>query len=112
MIRLPPGHAPHSLTTGRRDVAFDRPAAQPGGSSGPTVARGAPQGNYVHPLLEQLEALRYPAWLFKAAEPTPSKVCTMMHVKCWRWFRVDAVLFSACSRANVSTRTQHCFFRP
>lgn len=39
------------------------------------MARGAPQGSYAHPLQQQLDALRYPAWLLEAPDPQPPKVC-------------------------------------
>ena len=38
------------------------------------MARGAPQGSYVHPLQGQLDALRYPAWLLETPEMHPPKV--------------------------------------
>ncbi len=40
----------------------------------PAVARGAPQGSYVHPLQQQLETLRYPAWLLELPESVPPEV--------------------------------------
>ncbi len=57
------------------------PATQSSEGAGPAIARGAPQGNYVHPLQAQLEALRYPAWLFVATEPLPPKVRLPRHCR-------------------------------
>ena len=55
-------------------AAFSRPAAAGGEQLQPAVARGAPQGSYVHPLQQQLEALRYPAWLLEPPVPAPPQV--------------------------------------
>ena len=55
-------------------MLFCRPVTQTSEGQGPSIARGAPQGDYVHPLQEQLAALCYPAWLFEATEPLPPKV--------------------------------------
>ena len=60
-----------------------RPAAPASEDCGPAVARGAPQGSYVHPLQQQLDALRYPAWLLQAPELQAPQVC-----QCLTWVLV------------------------
>ena len=86
----------------------------------PAVARGAPQGSYVHPLQRQLEALRYPAWLLEPPEPLPPKVWFLPSLP---WGHREAQSFPLgqhstpcrhimslwiCSKVGISNRAEFC----